>query len=148
MDTLANYIPSIYLESDTDGSMADFVAAFDDIHNKMLSAAETLPGVNQAQKAPLAFQDHVAAHFGNPFPFMTSERWADGAKAENLVCVYSLRGTAKGMQSAIRYFCGVEATVLQDFQYCWKLTVSALGAVPSPAGSTGFGSAFGASFGS
>ncbi len=147
MDSLGTYIPELYLDADADGSLAVFIGAYDEIHGQLIAAIETIPQACAPRLAPVDFQSYIADHHGNPFPFMTNERWADGFKAENLTYIYSLRGTATGLVAAINYLCGIQVEVLQNFQYCWELGVSQLGAVSADT-ATGFGSGFGSSFGS
>ncbi len=121
MQSLGVYIPALYLEADADSSLSDFIAAYDEVHDELIAAIETIPTANQPRNAPLEFQDYIAAHYGNPFPFMTAERWQEGNRAENLVYIYSLRGTASGIKSVVQYLCGINITILQNFEYCWEL---------------------------
>lgn len=147
MDSLQRFIPSIYSDADKDGSLAAFIAAFDALHAQLQAATESIPEANQPRKAPLAFQQYIADHFGSPFYFMTEERWQEGAKAENLMLMYTMRGCAPGIAHVVYYLTGIRITLLQDFDYAWELDVSQLGGGTSPT-TTGFGSGFGTAFGS
>lgn len=147
MDSLQKFIPGVYSDTDADGSLADFIAAFDTMHDQLQSASESIPTANQPRNALLAFQKYIADHYGNPFYFMTPERWQEGAKAENLMLMYAMRGNAPGIEHVVYYLTGVRITVLQDFDYAWELDVSQLGDLDSSP-TVGFGSAFGSAFGS
>jgi phage tail-like protein len=146
MDSLSKYIPAVYLETDKDDSLADFIDTFDASHTDLETAIESIPTVSEPRKAPLSFQQYIAKHYGSPFAFMTNERWAEGAKAENLMLIYALRGSEQGIAHAIHYLTGVQADVKQDLAYCWELDVSQL--PDTDVTSSGFGTAFGTSFGS
>lgn len=146
MKSLGVYIPSVYLESDADGSTAAFITAFDTVHEELIAAIELIPTVNQPRNAPLGFLEMVAAHHGNPFPFMTAERWQEANKSENLSFIYTIRGAKASIENVIRYLCGIEVVLLQDFEYCWELGISRLGL--NPVNPPGFGVSFGTYFGS
>lgn len=147
MDSLGKLVPAIYTESDTDGSLAAFISVFDNAHAEVITAIESVATVNQPRLTPSKFIQDIAAHYSSPFPFMTTERWQDGTKLESLVYIYSTRGTKPGIVNAIRYLCGIDVILLQDFEYCWILNVSPLAGGSITSG-TGFGAAFGKRFGS
>lgn len=121
MESLAELIPSIYSQSDSDGSLAKFIQVYDQTHAEQLAVVESLQTVRIPNFAPLAFLPDIATSLGNPFPFMTADRWKRGNKLNALPFIYSLRGSQQGIQDTIRYLTGVSVVVEMDVQYCWIL---------------------------
>lgn len=121
MESLAELIPAIYSQSDTDGSLAKFVSVYDQTHAEQIEVMETLQTVRIPSLAPLAFIPDIADALGSPFPFMTADRWKRGNKLDALPFIYSLRGSQQGIQDTILYLTGIPAVVEVDVQYSWIL---------------------------
>ena len=66
------------------------------------------------ERAPEAFVDLILRDLGNPFPF---ELDAMGKRrlASVLVEMYRQKGTAKGIQNAIRFFLGIDISAISPF---------------------------------
>lgn len=121
MESLAELIPAIYSQSDTDGSLAKFVSVYDQTHAEQIEVMETLQTVRIPSLAPLSFIPDIADALGSPFPFMTADRWKRGNKLDALPFIYSLRGSQQGIQATILFLTGVPASVEADVQYSWIL---------------------------
>lgn len=119
-------IPGIYITID-DGSLVDFAEAYTLQQQEVQDATVLLSQIGVVRNAPVDFIDYNAQKLGNPFPFMTPERWKAGNKLEQLTDIYARRGTKQGMIAAIRYLTGANVTIRVDIEYCWRLGVSTLG---------------------
>lgn len=127
MQTLAELIPSVYSQSDADGSLATFVAVYDETHAEQLGVMESLSTVRTPGLAPTQFITDIADSLGNPFAFMTADRWQRGNKLNALPYIYSRRGSAKGIQDVILFLTGVPVVIEDASSFVWILGVSLLG---------------------
>lgn len=127
MDSLLDMIPRLYSDTDADGSFGQFVEAADKVQSDLLEASQKLQTIRTPRLAPKEFLPNIGDSLGNPFPFMTPERWQRGNKLEQLAYIYSMRGSKRGIIDAVRYLTGIEIIVETDDEWVWILGVSLLG---------------------
>lgn len=126
MKSLAELMPAVYTEADqTDGSLAVFVDAFDAVVDEVESSIQDLKEITDPRQTDF-IQDN-ATKYGNPFPFMTDERWKNENTIEMLTTIYGTRGTQVGMANACLSLCKVQVVITQDLLYAWVLGQSQLG---------------------
>ncbi|MBN2715754.1 MAG: phage tail protein, partial [Deltaproteobacteria bacterium] len=66
------------------------------------------------ERAPESFLDLILTDLGNPFPFELEEL-AKRRLAAVLVEMYRQKGTAIGIENAIRFFLGIDITAITPF---------------------------------
>jgi phage tail-like protein len=128
MKSVMDILPALYAESDaSDGSLAAFVTAMDESRRTLITSIVQLGGLALAPTTQDSFLVEVATRYGNPFKFLSAERLKQDSVLENLVSVYSKRGSRVGIVATIYYLCGVSATLVEYFEYGWILGTSKLG---------------------
>jgi len=97
---------------DDTGDLGRFVAVLQEVTNVLLGDVDRWTDILDLERAPEPFLDAMLADLGNPFPFeldVLSKRRLAG----RLIQMYRLKGTAAGIEDAIRFFIGVESRVVE-----------------------------------
>jgi phage tail-like protein len=100
-----------HVRRDDTGELARLLACFQDVVDLVLADLDRWPCVFDLSRAPHAFVDAILADLGNPFPppvDLLAKRRLAGA----LVAMYREKGTALGIQHALRFLLGIDALVL------------------------------------
>lgn len=100
-----------HLRRDDIGELARLIACLQDIVDLVLADLDRWPLVFDLTRAPEAFVDVILADLGNPFP-PPSDLLGKRRLAGALVAMYREKGTAAGIQHALRFLLGIDAVVL------------------------------------
>lgn len=99
---------------DHTGDLFRFIACLQEVTDLLLADVDRWPDIFDLERAPEAFVDLILRDLGNPFPF---ELDAMGKRrlASVLVRDVPAKGTAKGIQNAIRFFLGIDISAITPF---------------------------------
>lgn len=122
-----DFVPERQLVKDDEGTgdLRKWLAVLQDMLFLVLSEADRFPDILSHERAPESFLDRILSDLGNPFEFQLS---VDQKRllADVLVDLYRQKGTKIGIENAIRFFVGVEATVVEFSAIGMKLGTSKL----------------------
>jgi phage tail-like protein len=107
-------LPKHNRRDDTTGDLSRFIACLQEVTDLLLADVDRWPDIFDLERAPAPFLELILADLGNPFPFeldLLSQR----RLAAVLVELYRQKGTAKGIQNAIRFFLGIDSAELASF---------------------------------
>jgi phage tail-like protein len=121
------FVPARVLARDDAGTgdLRLLLACFQDVTDIMIAEIDNLPNIFGYDGAFGVFLDALLCDLGNPFSFTLDDN-KKSKLASILVDIYRLKGTAPGIENAIRFFVGVEATVVPFFGSGMQLGVSLL----------------------
>jgi phage tail-like protein len=107
-------LPKHNRRDDHTGDLFRFIACLQEVTDLLLADVDRWPDIFDLERAPEAFVDLILRDLGNPFPF---ELDAMGKRrlASVLVEMYRQKGTAKGVQNAIRFFLGIDISAITPF---------------------------------
>jgi phage tail-like protein len=107
-------MPKHNRRDDDTGDLFRFIACLQEVTDLLLADVDRWPDIFDLERAPEAFVDLILRDLGNPFPF---ELDAMGKRrlASVLVEMYRQKGTAKGIQNAIRFFLGIDISAISPF---------------------------------
>ncbi|MBN2197511.1 MAG: phage tail protein [Polyangiaceae bacterium] len=107
-------LPKHNRRDDQTGDLWRFIACLQEVTDLLLADVDAWPDIFDLERAPEEFLDLILEDLGNPFPF---ELDALGKRrlASVLVEMYQQKGTAKGIQNAVRFFLGVEIAAITAF---------------------------------
>lgn len=107
-------LPKHNRRDDTTGDLARFIACLQEVTDHLLFDVDLWPDLFDYERAPEPFLDLILRDLGNPFPF---ELDMQGKRrlASVLVEMYRQKGTAKGIQNAVRFFLGIDITAITAF---------------------------------
>jgi phage tail-like protein len=107
-------LPKHNRRDDQTGDLFRFIACLQEVTDLLLADVDRWPDIFDLERAPEAFLDLILRDLGNPFPF---ELDAMGKRrlASVLVEMYRQKGTAKGIQNAIRFFLGIDISAITPF---------------------------------
>jgi phage tail-like protein len=100
-----------HIRRDDTGELARLLACLQDVVDLVLADLDRWPLVFDLARAPEALVDAILADLGNPFPppvDVLAKRRLAGA----LVAMYREKGTAAGIQHALRFLLGIDALVM------------------------------------
>ncbi len=125
--SLIDMVPDLNVAEDETGDLARFVAVIQEVVDLLLCDVDRWVEIIDVDLAPEPFVDAMLFDLGNPFEFdltLIDKR----RLARLLVPIYRQKGTADGIVNAIRFFLGIETTLVYPaFGDVWTLGVDLLG---------------------
>lgn len=118
-------VPRINRDEDP-GDLRKFVDCLQEVQNLLLCLIDEWTKIIDPDQAPEAFVDAILADLGNPFSFdlsLTDKR----RLVRILVPIYQQKGTGIGIINAVRFFLGVEVTIVAFASEGWLLGEDELG---------------------
>ncbi len=108
-------MPAYNRRIDATGDLERLLACLQEVLDLILSDMDGFPAVFSIERAPEAFVDLILADLGNPFRFALTLH-EKRRLASVLTVMYAQKATDRGIENAIRFFLGTEATV-RPFQF-------------------------------
>ncbi len=107
-------LPKHNRRDDQTGDLWRFIACLQEVTDLLLADCDRWPDIFDLERAPEGFLDLILQDLGNPFPF---DLFTLGKRrlASVLVEMYRQKGTAKGIQNAVRFFLGVDISTISPF---------------------------------
>ena len=109
--TLWQMLPAHVRRSDTRGDLRRFIACLQDVTDLLLAEQDRWLDILDLRWAPEPYLDLILADLGNPFPFALDVA-GKRRLAATLAVMYRLKGTASGIELALRFFFNLAARVL------------------------------------
>lgn len=107
---LYQLLPVLNRREDETGDLRCFLACLQEVTGLLVRDVDGFTDVFDPDLAPESFIDPMLLDLGNPFPFDLS--LVDKRRLLNvLVAIYREKGTALGIENAIRFFLGLEVDV-------------------------------------
>lgn len=107
-------LPRHNRRDDVTGDLRRFIACLQEALDLLMAEADRFGDVFDIERAPEGFLDLILHDLGNPFPFDLDE--LDKRRlASVLVEMYRQKGTAIGIENAIRFFLGIDITAITSF---------------------------------
>jgi len=111
---LWSMLPRHNRRSDVTGDLRRFIACLQEVLDLLMVEGDRFSDVFDIERAPEAFLALILHDLGNPFPFDLDE--LDKRRlASVLVEMYRQKGTAIGIENAIRFFLGIDITAITPF---------------------------------
>ena len=107
-------LPRHNRRTDATGDLRRFIACLQEVADLLLAEVDRYPDVFDLERAPEAFLDLILEDLGNPFPF-DLDVLGKRRLASVLVEMYRQKGTAVGIENAIRFFLGIDITAITPF---------------------------------
>jgi phage tail-like protein len=107
-------LPKHNRRDDQTGDLSRFIACLQEVTDLLLADIDRWPDIFDLERAPEPFVDLILRELGNPFPFEL-DTMAKRRLASVLVEMYRQKGTAKGIQNAIRFFLGIDISAIRPF---------------------------------
>ena len=107
-------LPRHNRRADVTGDLRRFIACLQEVADLLLAEADRYPDVFDLERAPEEFLDLILRDLGNPFPF-DLDGLGKRRLASVLVEMYRQKGTAAGIENAIRFFLGIDITAITPF---------------------------------
>jgi len=104
---LWSMLPGHARRDDATEDLRRFVACLQEVTDLLQTGIDRWPDIFDVERAPESFVDAILLDLGNPFEFLLDV----GAKrrlASSLVQMYRLKGTATGVERALRFFLAIE----------------------------------------
>jgi len=111
---LWSMLPLHNRRTDDTGDLWRFIACLQETLDLLLAEVDRYPDIFDLERAPGSFLDLLLRDLGNPFPFELDEL-AKRRLASVLVEMYRQKGTAIGIENAIRFFLGIDITAITAF---------------------------------
>ena len=108
---LWSMLPKHVRRDDASGDLARFVACLQDVVDLLLADIDAWPRIFDLSRAPESFMSAILADLGNPFP-PPADLDAKRHLAAALTTMYREKGTAVGIENALRFLFGIESDVL------------------------------------
>lgn len=120
-------LPRLNRDEDTSQDLLRFVRCLQEVGDLLLYDIDRWVDIFDLDRCPEIFLDAILADLGNPFAFDLTI--AEKRKlARILVPIYKLKGTNIGVESVLRFFLDVTATVQEHYDgFGWRLGDSELG---------------------
>lgn len=119
---LWSMLPRHNRRDDVTGDLRRFIACLQETVDLLLAEGDRFSDIFDVERAPEGFLDLILHDLGNPFPFDLGE--IDQRRlASVLVEMYRQKGTAAGIENAIRFFLGIDITAITP----WGGTTLVLG---------------------
>ncbi len=107
-------LPRHNRRTDATGDLRRFIACLQEVADLLLAEVDRYPDVFDLERAPEAFLDLILEDLGNPFPF-DLDKLGKRRLASVLVEMYRQKGTAAGIENAIRFFLGIDVAAIRPF---------------------------------
>jgi len=107
-------LPRHNRRSDATGDLRRFIACLQEVADLLLAEADRYPDVFDLERAPEDFLDLILRDLGDPFPF-DLDGLGKRRLASVLIEMYRQKGTAAGIENAIRFFLGIDITAITAF---------------------------------
>lgn len=107
-------LPRHNRRTDVTGDLRRFIACLQEVADLLLAEADRYPDIFDLERAPEPFLDLLLRDLGNPFPF-DLDVLGKRRLASVLVEMYRQKGTAVGIENAIRFFLGIDITAITAF---------------------------------
>ena len=107
-------LPKHNRRDDQTGDLFRFIACLQEVTDLLLADVDRWPDIFDFERAPESFLDLILRDLGNPFPFEL-DTMGKRRLASVLVEMYRQKGTAKGIQNAIRFFLGIDISAISPF---------------------------------
>jgi len=107
-------LPRHNRRTDATGDLRRFIACLQEVADLLLAEADRYPDVFDVERAPEDFLDLILRDLGDPFPF-DLDALGKRRLASVLVEMYRQKGTAAGIENAIRFFLGIDITAITPF---------------------------------
>ncbi len=107
-------LPRHNRRTDDTGDLRRFIACLQEVIDLLLAEVDRYPDIFDLERAPEGFLDLILRDLGNPFPFELDEL-GKRRLASVLVEMYRQKGTAIGIENAIRFFLGIDITAITAF---------------------------------
>jgi len=111
---LWSMLPRHNRRTDATGDLWRFIACLQEVVDLLLAEVDRYPDIFDLERAPEGFLDLILRDLGNPFPFELDEL-GKRRLASVLVEMYRQKGTAIGIENAIRFFLGIDITAIMSF---------------------------------
>lgn len=111
---LWSMLPRHNRRTDATGDLWRFIACLQEVVDLLLAEVDRYPDIFDLERAPEGFLDLILRDLGNPFPFELDEL-GKRRLAAVLVEMYRQKGTAFGVENAIRFFLGIDITAITEF---------------------------------
>ncbi len=119
-------IPKYNRRIDETGDLRRFIDCLQEVLDLLLAEIDRFPEIWDIERAPESFLDLILGDLGNPFLFDLSEL-GKRRLASVLIELYRQKGTATGIQNAIRFFLGLEVEIVPFTADVMSLGESELG---------------------
>ena len=111
---LWSMLPRHNRRADATGDLRRFIACLQEVADLLLAEADRFADVFDLERAPEPFLDVLLQDLGNPFPFDLDEL-GKRRLASVLVEMYRQKGTAAGIENAVRFFLGIDIATITSF---------------------------------
>lgn len=108
---LRDWLPAGNFAEDQTGDLSAFVACLQEVANVLLADVDAWTGIFDPETAPPQFLGPLLTDLGNPFPSFDLSEAEQRRLAQSLVSLYQLRGSARGIVDAIRFFLGITVEI-------------------------------------
>jgi phage tail-like protein len=112
--SLWEMLPKHNRRDDSTGDLARFVSCFQEVANLLLADIDRFTDLFDFARAPPPFVDLILEDLGNPFAFEL-DTLEKRRLASVLVDLYRTKGTAVGIQNAIRFFLAIEVDAITPY---------------------------------
>ena len=107
-------LPRHNRREDATGDLRRFIACLQEVVDLLLAEVDRYPDIFDLERAPEGFLELILRDLGSPFPFELDEL-GKRRLASVLVEMYRQKGTAIGIENAIRFFLGIDITAITPF---------------------------------
>jgi phage tail-like protein len=108
---LMSMLPRYLRRADVTGDLQRFIAVLQEVADLVLGDVDRWTEILDLERAPEAFLDVMLADLGNPFE-LELDVLRKRRLVARLVDMYRKKGTAAGVEDAIRFFVGVDSRVV------------------------------------
>ncbi|MBX3249397.1 MAG: phage tail protein [Myxococcales bacterium] len=107
-------LPKHNRRDDLTGDLARFIACLQEVTDLLLADVDRWSDIFDLERASEGFVDLILRDLGNPFPFEL-DSMSKRRLASVLVEMYQQKGTARGIQNAVRFFLGIDISAITPF---------------------------------
>jgi phage tail-like protein len=124
---LLTMLPERNVADDATNDLHNFIACLQDLTDLALSRVDVFTDIWDYDLCPVEYLDAILYGLGNPFAFVLTDV-NKRRLASVLIAIYKQKGTEVGIINALRFFLGVEATVVSVARDdTWEIPVDRLG---------------------